>query len=87
MLSLCGQIFPRPTDNLSTLAVIQPAELCRKGATLSLTRRAMEPGHLLYSALTCPPSGNARRLQSKHPFAEMSRPKIRDEYFIKISET
>ena len=31
----------------------------RKGATLSLARRAMEPGHLLHSAHTCPPSGNA----------------------------
>jgi len=31
-----------------------PAELCRNGATLSLARRAMEPGHLLRSALTCP---------------------------------
>ena len=25
------------------------------------------PGHLLYSALTCPSSGNVRRLKSKHP--------------------
>jgi len=31
----------------------------RKGATLSPARRAMEHGHLLHSALTCPPSGNA----------------------------
>ena len=27
----------------------------------------MEPGHLLHSALTCPPSANARRLKSAHP--------------------
>jgi len=52
----------------SNLAGIQPAELRRKGATLSLARCAMEPGHLLHSALTCPPSGNARRLKSRHPF-------------------
>ena len=32
------------------------------------TRRAMEPGHPLHSALTCPSSANARRLKSRHPF-------------------
>jgi len=44
----------RPTlvENLPILARIQPAELCRSGATLSLGRRAMEPGHLLHSELT-----------------------------------
>ena len=36
------------------LAGIQPAELRRNGATLSLARRAMELGHLLHSALTRP---------------------------------
>ena len=58
---------PTPADNLPILAGIQPAELCPKGATPSLARRAMEPGHLLHSALTCPPSANARRLKSRHP--------------------
>jgi len=28
----------------------------------------MEPGHLLHSALTCPPAGNARHLKSSHSF-------------------
>ena len=28
----------------------------------------MEPGHLLYSALTRPPGAAARRLKSRHPF-------------------
>jgi len=28
----------------------------------------MEPGHLLHSVLTCPPSGNARHLKSRHAF-------------------
>jgi len=44
------------------LAGIQPAELRRNGATLSLARRAMEPVDLLHSALTRPSSANARRL-------------------------
>jgi len=57
-----------PADNLLTLVGIQPAELRHKGATLSLERRAMEPGHLFHSALTCPPSANARHLKSRHPF-------------------
>jgi len=52
----------------SILAAIQPAELRRIGATLSLARRAMEPGHLLHSTLTRPSSANARRLKSKNPF-------------------
>ena len=63
-----GCLRPTSADNLPILAGIQPAELRRNGATLSLARRAMEPGHLLHSALTRPPSANARRLQSGHPF-------------------
>jgi len=47
----------------------QPAELCRNGATLSLARRAMEPGHLLHSALTCQSSAKTRHVKSRHPFA------------------
>ena len=66
--------MPSRTPMLPTLADIQPAELRRNGATLSLARRAMEPhmttstGHLLYSVLTRPSGANARRLKSRHPF-------------------
>jgi len=63
-----GCLRPTPADNLPILPGIQPAELRCKGATLSLSRRAMEPGHLLHSALTCPSSANARRLKARHPF-------------------
>jgi len=52
-----GCLRPTPADNLPILAGIQPAELRHTGATLSLARRAMEPEHLLHSALTCPPKG------------------------------
>ena len=38
-----------------------------------LARRAMEPGHLLHSALTRPSSANARRLKSRHPFAPVAQ--------------
>ena len=49
---------------LPILAGIQPAELRHNGATLSLARRTMEPGHMLHSVLTCPSSANARRIKS-----------------------
>jgi len=68
-----GCLRPTPADNLPTLAGIQPAELCRNGATLSPARRAMEPGHLLHSALTRPSSANARRLKSRHPFVRAAQ--------------
>jgi len=41
-----GCLRPTPADNLPILAGIQPVELRHKGATLSLARRAMEPGHM-----------------------------------------
>jgi len=63
-----GCLRPTPVDNLPILASIQTAELRRKRETLSLARRAMEPGHLLHSALTCLPCGNTRRLEFRHPF-------------------
>ena len=63
-----GCLRPTPADNLPILAGIQPAELRRRGAILSLGRRAMEPGHLLHSALTGPSGATARRLNSRHPF-------------------
>jgi len=43
-----GCLRHTPADNLPILTGIQPAELGRNGATLSLGRRAMEPGHLLH---------------------------------------
>ena len=62
-----GCLRPTPADNLPILAGIQPAELRRSVTTLSLGRRAMEPGHLLHSTLTRPSSAVARRLKSRHP--------------------
>jgi len=56
---------PYTSGHLPILAGMQPAELRR---TLSPGRRAMEPGHLLQSALTRSSSAVARRLKSRHPF-------------------
>jgi len=63
-----GYLRPRPTENLLILAGIQPAEFRHDGATLSPSRRPMEPGYLFHLALACPSIGNARRLKSRHPF-------------------
>ena len=65
---LTGCVRPAPADNLPIFEGIQTAELRRNGGTLSLACRAMEPRHLLHSALTRPSSANARRLKSRHPF-------------------
>ena len=66
---MTGCLRPTTTDNLPILAGIQPAELRRSGATLSLARGATEPGQLLHSVPTGPSSANSRRLKSRHPFA------------------
>ena len=68
-----GGLRPTPGNNLPILAGIQSAELRRSGATLSLKRRAMEPGHLFHSALTRPSSAVARRLKSRHPFVPVAQ--------------
>ena len=66
---MTGCLRPTAADNIPILAGIKPAELRRKGETLSLPLRAMEPGHLLHSAFTRSLGGNARHLKSRHPYA------------------
>jgi len=68
-----GCLHPTPADNLPMLAGIQPAQFRRNGATLSLAHRAMEPGHLLHSALRRPSIAEARRLKSRHPLVPAAR--------------
>jgi len=62
--------MPAPADNLPILAGIQPTlcELRDKGATLPIACHPLQAGHLHYSALTYPSSGNARHLNSSHSF-------------------
>jgi len=57
--TVTGWLRPIPTDNLPMLAGIQTAELRCRGATPSLARRSMKPGHL---------SANIRHLKWRHPF-------------------
>jgi len=48
-----GCLHHTPADSLPILADIQPVELGRNGATLSLERRNTGPGYLPHSVLTC----------------------------------
>ena len=49
---VAGCLRPTPADNIPMFAGIQPVALRHTGAILFQARRAMEPGHLLHSALT-----------------------------------
>ena len=65
---------PTPTDNLPVLSGIQPTELRRQGATLSLANRSsLYPGHILHGQLTEPQAASKERLKSRHPFAPAVR--------------
>ena len=49
------RLRPTPTDYLPVLSGIQPAELRRQGATLSLANcSSLDPGHILHGQLTKP---------------------------------
>ena len=57
---------PTATDNLFILAGIQPTELRRQNAVLSLARDTQERKHLLYGRLLSLLCGQLRQLKSKH---------------------
>ena len=64
-----GCLHLTPTENLPVLVDIQPAELCRLGATLSLANRAIhDPDHALHGELVGQQNANQGRLRSRHPF-------------------
>ena len=67
---------PSPTDNLSVFSLIQPVELRRQGATLSLANRSsLDPGHILHDQLIELQAASKERLKSRHLFAPAA-PKI-----------
>ena len=69
-----GCLRPTPTDHLPVLSSIQPAELRRMGATLSLTHRgSLNPDHILYSLLSGSSETRQVRLRSRHPFVPAAR--------------
>ena len=70
---MTGYLRPSPAEHLPILAGIQPPELRRSGATISLGHCAMEPAHLLHSVLTHPSVAAARHLKSGHPFVSAAQ--------------
>ena len=69
-----GCLRPNPTDHLPVLSGIQPAELRRLGATLSLAYHGSpDPDHILYGLLSGSSDTRQVRLRSKRPFVPAAR--------------
>ena len=69
-----GCLRPTPTDHLPILSGIQPAELRRLGATLSLSCRGpLDPNHILYGLLSGSSDTRQVRLRSRRPFVSPAR--------------
>ena len=65
-----GCLCPTPTEDLPVLAGIQPAELRRLGATLSLANCAVhDADHVLHGQLVGQQDAHLGRLRSRRPFA------------------
>ena len=77
-----GCLRPTPTDHLPVLSGIQPAELCRMGATLSLAYRgSLDPDHILYGLLSGSSDTRQVRLRSRRPFVSAARNLLPDLAF------
>ena len=71
---ITGCLRPIPTDHLPVLSGIQPAELRRMGATLSLVHRgSLDPDHILYGLLSGSSDTRQVRLRSRRPFVPVAR--------------
>ena len=69
-----GCLCPIPMDHLPVFSGIQPAELCRMGATLSLAYRgSLDPNHILYGLLSGSSDTCQVRLRSRRPFMPAAR--------------
>ena len=69
-----GCLRPTPTDYLPVLSGIQPAELRRLGATLSLAYRgSLDHDHILYGLLSGSSDTRQVRLKSRRPFVPGAR--------------
>ena len=69
-----GCLRPTPTDHLPILSGIQPAELRRLGAALSLAyRESLDPDHILYGLLSGSSDAYQERLRSRRPFVLAAR--------------
>ena len=69
-----GCLRPTPTDHLPKLSGIQPAELRRMGATLSLAYRgSLDPDYILNGLLSGSSDACQERLKSRRPFVSAAR--------------
>ena len=69
-----GCLRSTPTDHLPVLSGIQPAELCRLRATLSLADRGfLDHDHILYGLLGGSSDTRQVRLRSRRPFVPAAR--------------
>ena len=69
-----GCLRPTPTDHLPVLSGIQPAELRRMGATLSLAHRgSLDPDHILNVLLSGSSDIRQVRLRSRRSFVPGAR--------------
>ena len=69
-----GCLRPTPTDHLPILSGIQPSELRRRGATLSLAYRgSLDPDHILHGLLSGSSDTRQVRLRSRRPFVPAAR--------------
>ena len=74
MRIVTGCLRLTPTDNLPVLSGIQPAELRRQKATLSLTNRSsLDPDHILHGQQTESQAASKERLKSRCPFVPATR--------------
>ena len=69
-----GCLRPTPTDHLPVLSGIQPAELRRMGATLSLADHgSLDPDHIFYGLLSGSSDIRQVKLRSRRPFVPAAR--------------
>ena len=67
-----GCLRPTPTDHLSVLSGIQPAELRRMGATLILAYcGSLDPDHILHGFLSGSLDNRQVKLRSKGPLCQV----------------
>ena len=67
-----GCLRPTSTDHLPVLSGIQPAELRRMGATLSLAYRgSLDPDHILHGLLSGSSDTRQVRLKSRRPLCQV----------------
>ena len=70
---ITGCLRPTSMDHLSVFSGIQPTELCRMGATLSLAHHgSLDSDHILYGLLSGSSDTHQVRLRSRCPFVPVA---------------